>query len=462
VGAVSPALIALETQDIAAASRMLGLWVADPLELSTNALFTTLGGCAAMAGTDPAGTAWAESYDRAAAAGLTAAQDVVQAVNKLAAMFAQTARNYAAADEASTASTRRLIDAAVATLPRIGDYFLPACTPPSAAGGSSGGPHGWGLVEHLVGYVWPNGHQDRLRTAARAWRTSSDALRHGADDAISASQLAISDRLPESEDMWTVCRAMSGQLSALADVHRSIADSCDALATQLDEVHSAIEGELISLIEWTIGIEVGGGLLSIVTLGLAEGPTQAVEAARIAKTAQRVAELIEKFIALARTTAQSVAAVAERAGQVSVRLRAVLDARLSEAAVTVVGRIRTVRATGDLGAIGRIERGAELPQLAVSLPQLESKFKHARDFGVRAPRGRAGFDEFRAALGDFLHRPSTTRIAGMYRGERVVLNYNIETRLVVVQRTSGEFVSGWLMTPEQLQRVRAVRRLGGG
>jgi len=88
---MSAPLIELETQDFTAASRMLRLWVAGPVGRSTNRLFNTLEGCAAMAGSDPGGSAWAQSYDRAALAAMTAAQDVVNGVDKLAAMFAQTA-----------------------------------------------------------------------------------------------------------------------------------------------------------------------------------------------------------------------------------------------------------------------------------------------------------------------------------------------------------------------------------
>jgi hypothetical protein len=459
---MSPALIALETQDFTAASRMLRLWVAEPLVASTNALSGALESSGAMAGSDPGGLAWASSYDHAAATALQAAADAINGVDKLAAMFVQTARNYAMADVASTADTRRLVDEAVATLPRIDDYFLTTCLPPSAAGGSGGGPTGWGLVEHLVGYVWPNGHQDRLRSAAQAWRSSADALRHGADDAISAAQLAISDRLPEADDMLAVCHAVADRLAALADVHRSIADSCEALAAHLDEAHSAVEGELWSLIEWTAGIELAGGLLSIVTFGAAEGPTQAVEAARIGATAARVGELIERFIACARAAAQSIAAVVERASAVSARMRSVLDIRLTEAAVTVVGRYRAVRTTGDLGAIGRLERAGQLPPFVAGIVQIEKKFKHAGAFGVTASRGREGFVAFKATLDEFVRRPSTTRIIGIYHGGRGILNYNIESRLVVVQSMSGEFVTAWRMTTTQLKYVRAARRLGGG
>jgi hypothetical protein len=90
---MSAALIALETQDFVAASRLLRLWVGEPLEASTDSLSRALEGCAAMAGSDPGGTAWAASYDPAARTALNAAGDAINAVDKLAAMFAQTARN---------------------------------------------------------------------------------------------------------------------------------------------------------------------------------------------------------------------------------------------------------------------------------------------------------------------------------------------------------------------------------
>jgi hypothetical protein len=135
-------------------------------------------------------------------------------------------------------------------------------------------------------------------------------------------------------------------------VHRSIGASCEELAAHLDAVHSAVEGELISLIEWTAGIEAAGGVLSVVSFGLAEAPTQVVEGARVASAAARIAGAIERFIELSRVAAARIASAADRAAQVSARLRAVLDAKLTEAAVSAVGRFRTLRWADDTGAIG--------------------------------------------------------------------------------------------------------------
>jgi hypothetical protein len=211
------------------------------------------------------------------------------------------------------------------------------------------------LISGLVGYVWPNGHQDRLRRAAAAWAASATALRAGADETVSAAGLAIADGLPEAPDIWQVCQSTAARLSELADLHCALGGSCEGLAQHLDEVHSAVEHELTGLIEWTAGIEFTGALLSIVTFGIAEAPTQAVEAARAGATAARVAALIERFTVAARTLTAPLASVAERAGAVSARLRGLLEARLTQAAVTTVQRYRTLRRADDIGAIGRLD-----------------------------------------------------------------------------------------------------------
>lgn len=94
--------------------------------------------------------------------------------------------------------------------------------------------------------------------------------------------------------------------------------------------------------------------------------------------------------------------------------------------------------------------------------QLESKFKHAADFGVTEPRGTEGFQAFEEAVSSFVDDPATTRVAGTYRGDPAVLNYNAVTRQVVVQQPSGAFVTGFQMSRGQLANVIARQSLGGG
>jgi hypothetical protein len=103
-----------------------------------------------------------------------------------------------------------------------------------------------------------------------------------------------------------------------------------------------------------------------------------------------------------------------------------------------------------------------LPELSASRSALEAKFKHAADFGVTEGRGAAGFDAYGKAIDSFVGDSSTTRILGTYRGDPAILNYNVNTAQVVVQGTDGTFISGWQMSPAQLQNVIERGSLGGG
>jgi RHS repeat-associated protein len=103
-----------------------------------------------------------------------------------------------------------------------------------------------------------------------------------------------------------------------------------------------------------------------------------------------------------------------------------------------------------------------LPELSTDTSQLEAKFKHAADFGITEPRGAAGFNAFGKAVDSFVNDGSTVRVPGSYRGDPAILNYNPATAQVVVQAPNGSFISGWRMSPAQLQNVVERGSLGGG
>lgn len=88
-----------------------------------------------------------------------------------------------------------------------------------------------------------------------------------------------------------------------------------------------------------------------------------------------------------------------------------------------------------------------LASLTTDFRQIESKFKHAADFGVTEARGKAGFAAFGSAVESFVNSPTTVRVEGTYRDNPAILNYDPTSALVVVQETSGAFVSGWKMSP---------------
>jgi Colicin D len=94
--------------------------------------------------------------------------------------------------------------------------------------------------------------------------------------------------------------------------------------------------------------------------------------------------------------------------------------------------------------------------------QVESKYKHAEDFGITDPRGSAGFDKFNNAMKQFVDDPATVHINGEYRGNPAILNYDPKTGLCVIQAPDGSLVSGFRLSPEQLQHVINDGKLGGG
>lgn len=77
-------------------------------------------------------------------------------------------------------------------------------------------------------------------------------------------------------------------------------------------------------------------------------------------------------------------------------------------------------------------------------------------------RGASGFDAFGKAVDSFVVDSGTVRVVGTYRGNPAILNYNVSTAQVVVQASDGTFISGWRMSPAQLQNVVTNGSLGGG
>lgn len=112
---------------------------------------------------------------------------------------------------------------------------------------------------------------------------------------------------------------------------------------------------------------------------------------------------------------------------------------LGRASATFNGCRKTPRATSDV--------------LLNSSNQLQSKFKHAADFGVTGNYSRANAAKFSAALNQHINSSSVTKIAGTYRGNPVTHHLDQSTGLNVIVDPSGAFVSGWKLGPEQLTNV---------
>lgn len=204
--ALRDAPIQVDPAVFGAASAIMGQAVAGELAQAGAALGSGLGGTAAMAGSDPGGVAWAGSYDEAAAVTAGGVADLANACRQVAALLEQTGFNHSSAESASTPGQ------GAPPVPDATDYGaaaqVAAPSLSSANGGSTDPPTGWGLVEAVVGWVWPNGDPERLREAARVWSVAANALRGAAGRVPEAVRAIESQQSPEVDDAVTVCQSM--------------------------------------------------------------------------------------------------------------------------------------------------------------------------------------------------------------------------------------------------------------
>lgn len=127
-----------------------------------------------------------------------------------------------------------------------------------------------------------------------------------------------------------------------------------------------------------------------------------------------------------------------------------------------IGKAGAVRAAAGAAKGAKATRAAELPAMAVSRAQVEKRFKHAVAFGVTEPKSAVAYEAFGQRLDGFVKDPTTVRVSGTYHNDSAILNYYVNSRLVVVQSPDGAFVSGWRMSAGQLQNVVSRNSLGGG
>ncbi len=326
--------VAVDPPGYLAGSTVFGCDIAIGLWNAVADLGGALAGSGGMAGTDPAGAAWSDAYDAAAADATGVTQDVLNGCYQLAGLLAATGFNHASANLASTPGAGMVADPT--------DYSAASAVfdpPPSALGGPAGGlgaPAGWSLIAHLVEAVWPNGHQDRLQAAGAGWASAADAISTAGwvvDSAVASVEAQVS---PEVPDAVTACSAMGGHIADLADAHRALGAACSDYAAHLNEAHSEAICELSSLVKWTAGIEAGGALLGLFSFGAGEAAAQVAEAARVAATAARVSAILARLADLVETVVAAISAATARVVEISARLRPLLGARISRVAAEAV------------------------------------------------------------------------------------------------------------------------------
>jgi hypothetical protein len=85
--------------------------------------------------------------------------------------------------------------------------------------------------------------------------------------------------------------------------------------------------------------------------------------------------------------------------------------------------------------------------------QLQAKFKHAKDFGVAGNYSKANAAEFSRAIHQHINRPGVRAIQGTYHKQPVTHFLDPSSGLNVIADPAGNFISGWRLSPGQLQNV---------
>ncbi|MGJ0119584.1 hypothetical protein ACQ7HM_10300 [Williamsia sp. MIQD14] len=352
-----PTLVVDPVQFTHAASGMTD--VARSTQSAASTLAAALSGSGGMGGSDNAGAEWSNSYDEGARAALSAVASAVGAAGNVATRLHATGANHAQADAAATIGGRG--DAALPAAPTPPTMSAPS--PPSAAGGSGGGPPGWSLVEGLVGYVWPNGHQDRLHAADAAWQATAAQLQAAARPVAGAASAVSAQKSPECGAAATACTDTGQHLSDLASVCTELGASCSEYAAHLDQAHHEIISTLKELIIETAAIEAGGAVLAFFTAGLDEIAAQAAVAARIATAAAKIRRVIEALIEAARAVAAAVKGFAGRAAEVLSKLEPMATGAVKTAASAAAKAGRAgASAAADAGRTAASAVGTTVPK----------------------------------------------------------------------------------------------------
>lgn len=401
--------------------------------------------CGGMAGTSDEGRQWAASYDSRVLDLLAALGDVIAALDNYGDVLRQAGFNHALADNSASIATSPPPE------PPPAPVVSPGCTPASPP--SAGGP-GNGLVDGAlgladqVGIPVPDGDTGKLEAAASAWvgvgQASQliDAISHLNNAAVSFADVTSPEVAIIDDDLLE----LKGSVEAIREAADELAASCREYRSNLDELRTELKGILEDLaveLAVTAAIAVAA---SFVTFGLAAAAGSAKAAHTVSKFARIIANAVTAWN-LSKRISHGVKTSKDLS-----RLRQVMQ------------RIRQLGKKGADGAPSSSSavRTIEVKPLNVSRSQIEAKFKHADEFGVTEPRGKAGFDEFERVVKGHVDDASTKHIDGTYRGNPAILNYNPNNGLVVVQSPTGEFISGWKVSPAQAANILNSGKLGGG
>lgn len=248
-----------------------------------------------MAGNDGGAQKFAAKYDPAAKAVWKAFESAVRVLGGTAKGLVQTANNYVKAEEHSTVGKKPAGDKFPP--PMVADDIYVTGPDPAEGEGHSSCP------DWLAKY-WPNGDPDKLRDAAKAWRTARD----GVGDVTTALQGAVisitdyndADDIAAMGEFWDSLAKPGDRKAVLTGLHDAcddIAKACDAYAKAIDDARDNLKTALAEAGIAVALTTVVGILLTPFTLGGSDAAAGAADTAEVAAIAGPLVEEFETTVA---------------------------------------------------------------------------------------------------------------------------------------------------------------------
>ncbi|MGQ4516453.1 WXG100-like domain-containing protein [Streptomyces sp. DW26H14] len=234
---ICPDDLALAAEEFASGQSRL-----DSIASTLNAALQNASG---MAGNDSYGQKFGAKYDPAANALFATFSAAVRATGQASTGLVTTANNYLKADHHSHPKVRKKAPALYAAPAVFTDITYPDAASAVGAGSSS--------MPSVLAKYWPNGHQDKLRDAARAYRTASADLTTVGHDLHGQVQSLTDNNSDDSVHAMAVfwakiwqqgAGAKSAPLSAAKEACDKLASVCEKFASAIDDAHSSTEHKL--------------------------------------------------------------------------------------------------------------------------------------------------------------------------------------------------------------------------
>lgn len=274
---------------------------------AVNAALAALGSTGGMTGTDPAGLIVGKVYDSVAQGAVEGVLDAANGCARIGDLLRTSAFNYVIANHYA------------AIRPGGGPPTKPAATkpfsahlPPKGEGSLSSAPFGWGLIQSIIGMVWPNGDPGRMRAAATTWNSLAGSAQTFDAALVMPQHNATGQEIPEKGQISTAFGDATGAVTGLGSVTGKIAGQLNGYAQHVDDAHT----HLRRLIDEALHLVTPGGLfdefVSIIRGKEDELTKIATEAAQVLhdlkSEADAVRVLMEPLLAEASNAAKSMAA----------------------------------------------------------------------------------------------------------------------------------------------------------